>query len=110
LLRVMNLNQYSNAAAQPGLSVDRIKLLCLPLPPPEEQIRIAQYLKDIALKNESVSVHLEKQIATLTAYRKSLIHECVTGQRRITEAEVRAIRERAANVAREPVPFKETAL
>ena len=24
------------------------------------------------------------QIATLTAYRKSLIHECVTGQRRIT--------------------------
>ena len=27
-------------------------------------------------------------IATLTAYRKSLIHECVTGQRRVTEADV----------------------
>ena len=26
-----------------------------------------------------------------TTYRKSLTHECVTGQRRITEAEVRAI-------------------
>jgi len=26
---------------------------------------------------------------TLTAYRKSLIHECVTGQPRITEADVR---------------------
>jgi len=25
---------------------------------------------------------------TLTAYRKSLIHECVTGQRRIYEADV----------------------
>jgi hypothetical protein len=24
----------------------------------------------------------------LTAYRKSLIHECVTGQRRITEADI----------------------
>lgn len=33
---------------------------------------------------------IETQIATLTAYRKSLIHECVAGQRRITEAEVRA--------------------
>ena len=32
---------------------------------------------------------IESQIATLTAYRKSLIHECVTGQRRVTEADVR---------------------
>ena len=31
---------------------------------------------------------IEAQIATLTAYRKPLIHECVTGQRRITEADV----------------------
>jgi len=34
---------------------------------------------------------LKKQIATLTAYRKSLIPECVTGQRRITEADVQEI-------------------
>ena len=31
---------------------------------------------------------IESQIATLNAYRKSLIHECVTGQRRISEADV----------------------
>ena len=31
---------------------------------------------------------IESQIATLTAYRKSLIHECVTGQRRVTEADL----------------------
>ena len=31
---------------------------------------------------------IDSQIAMLTAYRKSLIHECVTGQRRITEADV----------------------
>lgn len=30
---------------------------------------------------------IESQVATLIAYRKSLIHECVTGQRRITEAD-----------------------
>jgi type I restriction enzyme S subunit len=29
-------------------------------------------------------------MATLTAYRKSLIHECVTGQRRVTEADALA--------------------
>ena len=36
LLRTMNLNQYSLAAAQPGLSVDKIKRLELPTPPIEE--------------------------------------------------------------------------
>ena len=88
LLRVMNLNQYSNAAAQPGLAVDRIKFLRLPLPPPEEQIGIAQYVKGIILKTGRMTTHLETQIATLAAYRKSLIHECVTGQRRITETDL----------------------
>ncbi len=34
---------------------------------------------------------IEAQIATLTAYRKSLIHECVTGQRRITEADLNRV-------------------
>ena len=32
---------------------------------------------------------IEAQIATLVAYRKSLIHECVTGQRRVTEADLK---------------------
>ncbi len=31
---------------------------------------------------------LNQQMATLTAYRKSLIHECVTGKRRISDADV----------------------
>jgi type I restriction enzyme S subunit len=35
---------------------------------------------------------IEAQIATLTAYRKSLIHECVTGQRRVTDEDVRRAR------------------
>ena len=35
------------------------------------------------------------QIATLTAYRKSLIHECVTGQRRITEADINRVKRMA---------------
>ena len=48
-----------------------------------------------SLNAMSLEVHatqsvLRKQIDTLTAYRKSLIHECVTGQRRIGEAELAA--------------------
>jgi len=36
----------------------------------------------------SIVTNIEAQIATLTAYRKSLIHECVTGQRRVMEADI----------------------
>ena len=36
----------------------------------------------------SIVTNIEAQITTLTAYRKSLIHECVTGQRRVTEADI----------------------
>ena len=89
LLRVMNLNQYSNAAAQPGLAVDRIKFLKLPIPPRSEQASIAEHVGKTKARSEQMATQLQKQIATLTAYRKSLIHECVTGQRRITEADVR---------------------
>ena len=38
---------------------------------------------------KQITDSIETQIATLTAYRKSLIHECVTGQRRVTEEDVR---------------------
>jgi type I restriction enzyme S subunit len=92
LLRMMNLNQYSNAAAQPGLAVERIKFLRIPIPPYEEQIQISSWLKNMIIKNEELVSALRNQIATLTAYRKSLIHECVTGQRRITEADAARVR------------------
>jgi len=57
-------------------------------PPLKEQKMIGEYLD--AKEEEALAVKetLDNQITTLTAYRKSLIHECVTGQRRITEADV----------------------
>ena len=56
-------------------------------PPIEEQIEIGEYLDTKEQEVQVVKETLNQQIATLTAYRKSLIHECVTGQRRITEAD-----------------------
>ncbi|MBI5589135.1 MAG: restriction endonuclease subunit S [Deltaproteobacteria bacterium] len=57
-------------------------------PPVKEQKVIGEYLDAKEQESLAVKETLNKQIATLTAYRKSLIHECVTGQRRITEADV----------------------
>jgi type I restriction enzyme S subunit len=67
----------------------------------DEQKLIAKYL-DIRCNvvDSVVSLHkatddesrtkgvLNRQMGQLFAYRKSLIHECVTGQRRVTEADV----------------------
>jgi hypothetical protein len=39
-------------------------------------------------------------MGTLFAYRKSLIHECVTGQRRITEADLAATKRTEADQPR----------
>jgi type I restriction enzyme S subunit len=61
----------------------------IPLPPLTEQESICVYLDEKLDELKRIVTNIESQIATLTAYRKSLIHECVTGQRRITEADVR---------------------
>jgi type I restriction enzyme S subunit len=61
----------------------------IPLPCLTEQEAICAYLETKLGEVKNIVTSIESQIATLTAYRKSLIHECVTGQRRITEADVR---------------------
>jgi type I restriction enzyme S subunit len=58
----------------------------IPLPPLEEQKAICAYLDEKLGEVKRIAATIEVQIATLSAYRRSLIHECVTGQRRITEA------------------------
>jgi len=66
----------------------------IPLPPMPEQEAICDYLDKKLAEVKRIVANIESQIATLTAYRKSLIHECVTGQRRITEADVRRAQNR----------------
>jgi type I restriction enzyme S subunit len=64
------------------------------IPPIDEQKDICREIERRAKAVNDVRAAIETQIATLTAYRKSLIHECVTGQRRVTEAETRVGRAR----------------
>lgn len=63
----------------------------IPLPPLPEQETICAHLDEKTAEVDRITATISAQIATLTAYRKSLIHECVTGQRRVTEADVLAI-------------------
>ena len=63
----------------------------IPLPRLAEQERICAHLEEKLGGLNRIVTGIESQIATLTAYRKSLIHECVSGQRRITEADLNRV-------------------
>ena len=74
---------------QPSLRFKDLKKFRLPLPPLTEQAVICARLDAKLGQAKRIASGIENQIATLTAYRKSLIHECVTGQRRVTDKDVR---------------------
>ena len=78
MLRVMNLNQYSVSAAQPGLSVDRIKRLLLPVPPISEQKMIANYLDTKTAQIDHKIDLLTQKAQRYEELKRSLINETVT--------------------------------
>lgn len=69
----------------------KVGLFPIPLPTIKVQEAICSFLDDKLAEIKRLQSGIETQIATLVAYRKSLIHECVTGQRRISEADVRRV-------------------
>jgi type I restriction enzyme S subunit len=70
---------------------DQVKTGYLPVmvPPKQEQRSISEYLDAKTIESKQTIASIEHQIDTLTAYRKSLIHECVTGLRRVTDEDVK---------------------
>lgn len=83
VMREMNLNQYSQGSAQPGLAVENIRKLKIPFPSRNEQREISSYIISLNEKVSSEKNIIEQQIEKLKQYRKSLIHECVTGKRKV---------------------------
>lgn len=81
---------FTQATIQ-NISAAKYNYLAIPLPPLDEQRAIVAHIEEKNAEFRSLSVRIESQIETLTAYRKSLIHECVTGQRRITEKDVNKV-------------------
>ena len=80
VLRVMNLNQYSLAAAQPGLSVERIEALELPVPNLVDQQAIAKAMAaETAETNAAIEI-VRQEITLIQEFRTRLIADVVTGQ------------------------------
>lgn len=82
------LSTFTGASRQ-GLSHSDLGLIRIPFPKITVQREIVGKIEQHDLKHRNITVCIEAQIATLTAYRKSLIHECVTGQRRVTDADLK---------------------
>ncbi len=91
LFNALNFNAQANNTAQPVITGTKIKGTVVAIPSLTEQNVICVHLDQKLAELKQLVTAIEKQIATLTAYRKSLIHECVTGQRRITEADVKRV-------------------
>jgi type I restriction enzyme S subunit len=73
---------------QLNLNTDTIGQIFIPEPPNKEQEFLVGFLNEKTTEIDSLKDNINAQIATLQQYRKSLIHECVTGKRRITEDDI----------------------
>ena len=80
MLIFMNLNQYSESAAQPGISVQKIQNLKTCFPPLAEQIEISGYLNKITNKIETKIKNNEDSISLLQEYCTRIISDVVTGK------------------------------
>jgi hypothetical protein len=88
LIRVLDFNSTAKKTAQPLITGTQIKNTYVGMPQVAEQEKIVTFIENRTLLFASLQETLSSQIAILTAYRKPQIHECVTGQRRVTEADV----------------------
>lgn len=77
LLRSMNLNQYSQSAAQPGIAVDNIAGLELPVPPVEIQGKISSFLDSETAEIDALIEAKQKLLGLLGEKRRTLVAEAV---------------------------------
>ena len=78
LLRTMNLNQYNVSAAQPGLAVERIKNLLIPVPPLAEQETIAAWLDEKCEEIDAAIAKVDREIELIDELKQSEISRVVT--------------------------------
>ncbi len=69
----------------------KVGLFPIPLPKVTIQDAICRFIDDKLAEVKRIGDGIETQIDTLIAYRKSLIHECVTGQRQVSEEDIRRV-------------------
>jgi type I restriction enzyme S subunit len=92
LLESQDFSLFVTGAAQPKLTMENLGRFKIVVPKKQEQLVISAFIREKDAEFSSILSQLEKQIQTLIFYRKSLIHECVTGQRRITAADLHQVK------------------
>ncbi|WP_445426021.1 restriction endonuclease subunit S [Alishewanella sp. HL-SH06] len=80
-LESMNLNQYSESSAQPGLSAEKLRVLNLITPTFAEQTAIANALSDV----DTLIQELEKLIAKKQAIKTATMQQLLTGRTRLPQ-------------------------
>ena len=85
------LSSFTGASRQ-GLSHKELGLIDMPLPPIAVQLNTVAELERSKAHQKQVRDNIGLQIDILVAYRKSLIHECVTGRRRFVEADLNRVK------------------
>ncbi len=88
LLNLLDVGEFANQGPVPSINGAQVGRIRLPIPPPGEQDEIVDFVEDKSSMFAALSGTIQSQITTLTAYRKALIHECVTGKRWISDADV----------------------
>lgn len=79
LLQSMNLNQYSQAAAQPGISASVIQAATATIPKAKsEQRLIAEFLDRKTAEIDGLVGKLQREVELLERYRRELIAHTVT--------------------------------
>jgi type I restriction enzyme S subunit len=79
VLARMNLNQYSESSAQPGLSVAKLLALECMVPKVPEQIEIATILGDV----DAEIAALEMKVAKAQKLKHGMMQELLTGRIRL---------------------------
>lgn len=82
-LQFLDIGKFKTGASVPTLDRNSLNTFEVPVPKKEEQKEIAKYIQTIESKIESS----KKKKQTLTALFKTLLHELMTGQRRVHELE-----------------------
>ena len=67
------------------VSIETVRELPVPLPPPEEQDRIVAEVSELTTRVETAVASLRQQVALLSEYRQALITAAVTGQLDVTK-------------------------
>ncbi|MBR1661166.1 MAG: restriction endonuclease subunit S [Acidaminococcaceae bacterium] len=79
-LKTLNLNQYATSVAQPGLAVNKIEKIVMPLPPLAEQKRIVEKIESIFVVLDKIDLLQSEYVNNLSALKTKIIEAGIQGK------------------------------